>query len=173
MANPLGRAVVTDEGKSLLAEALAGGEAVIPKFYRFSQEHYEADSSMVSSDISLFWKEKDVDLYQMVDANTIELVLITEATDADFFVYTIGIYLEDGTLFAVANPTYPIASAQRQVAKIQLSYADIGEALNFLYLPHQETEQDISLLNTIAVHGNQITKNTLDIQGIIIQGINQ
>ena len=171
MANPLGRAVITNAGKTLLANALAGGTQVIPKYYKFSKEIYVASEIMVSADIATSWRQHDIDLYQMIDANTMELAMITEAPEADFDVSTIGIFLEDGTLFAVANPLYPIAKSSKQIAKVQLSYADIGEAVNFLYVPHDETEQDLALLDTIVTHGNQITKNQLDIEGIILQGI--
>jgi len=171
MANPLGMAVITGTGKNLLVNALAGGDKVVPKFYRFSKETYIADSSMTSDDIETYWKEKGIDLYQVVTNDTIEFTMITEAIDAEYPVATVSMYLEDGTLFAVANPRYPIEALQRQIAKIQLSYEDMTQALDFVYLPFDETEQDLSLLNTIAVHGNQITKNTLKIEGIKLQGV--
>lgn len=172
MANPLGIATLTDAGKTLLAESIAGGTRIVPKYYHFIEEHYEVVSTMVASDLPTFWKEKDIDLYQMVDANTIEFVMVTEASDAEFDVRTVAIYLEDGTLFAVANPSYVISRSQRQVAKIQLSFADIGQALNFMYIAHSETDQDIALLNTIVVGGNQVLKNTLTLKSVKIQGVN-
>ena len=172
MANPLGIATLTDAGVTLLAESIGGGTQVVTKYYHFIEEYYVIDSTMIASDLPTYWKEKDIDLYQMVDENTIEFVMVTDATDADFDVQTIGIYTEDGTLFAVANPSYPISKAQRQVAKIQLSFAGLGQALNFMYIAHTETEQDISLLNSIATNGNQILKNTLTLKSVKIQGVN-
>lgn len=172
MANPLGTAVITDAGVALLAQSLANGTQVVPKYYHFIETYHEALNTMVASDLPTFWKEKDIDLYQMVDINTIEFVMVTEASDADFDVRTIAIYLEDGTLFAVANPSYVISQSQRQVAKVQLTFVNIGLALSFKYIPHSETDQDIALLNTIAVHGNQTTKNTLTLKGVKIEGVN-
>lgn len=172
MANPLGKAVLTELGITKIVESLGGGVQITPKYYHFIEEYYEADSTMVAGDIPTYWKEKDIDLYQMVDDHTVEFVMITEASNADYSVSTIAIYLEDGTLFAVANPSYVISQSQRQVAKIQLSFSEIGQALSFMYIPHTETEQDISLLNSIATSGNQILKNTLTLKGVKIQGVN-
>ncbi len=171
MAQALGNAFITDTGKGLLAYALAGGELVLPKYYKFSSDYYTARADMTSADIPVAWKTQDIDLYQMIDANTVEFVMTTEALDADFQVATISIYLEDGTLFAVANPSHPIAGGQKQIAKVQLSYAEIGQLVNFQYVPYSKTDSDLALLDTIVTHGNQITKNQLDIEAIIIQGI--
>lgn len=172
MANPLGIAIITDNGKNMLADAVLNGTFITPAKFRFSSQLYSADAAMTAEDIPEYWVENDISLYQVVDNDTVEFSMIIEAVDAIDNIQTVSIYLDDGTLFAVANPSYQISKQQRQVIKIQLAFSNMGDVLNFEYLPFDETEQDLALLDTIATLGNQITKNTLDLKGVKFEGVN-
>lgn len=166
----VGQSIITADGINALANAAASGTSVKPKYFRFSNQDLVLDPNLSASDIRA-WRTQDINLYQKVDNKTVEFVCDVEPTEANDYARTCGLYLEDETLFMVAKPPYPFPPSLRQTFKIQMVYEDVTKLLDFKYVAFSQSEQDLSLLNTTVVSGNQILKNTLKLEGIKIQGV--
>lgn len=167
----LGKALVTADGINAILNAASSGSSVKPKYFKCSNQDLVLDANLSAKDIN-GWRTQDIDLYQVMDENTIEFVCDVVPTEAVDYIKTIGLYLDDGTLFMVARPPYPFPPGLRQTLKVQLSYSAVTGVMDFKYVSHQETEQDLNLLNSNVVQGNQILKNTIKIEKLKIKGVN-
>ena len=166
----IGQSIITIDGINALANASASGASVKPKYFKFSNEDLVLDPNLSASDIT-GWRTQDISLYQKVDDKTVEFVCDVIPTEASDYTRVCGLYLDDGTLFMVAKPPYPFPPSLRQTFKIQMVYQNIDGLLDFQYVAYSQTEQDLSLLNAICLSGNQILKNTLNLERIQIQGV--
>lgn len=166
----VGQSIITADGINAFANASASGTSVKPKYFQFSAQDVVLDPNLSAGDIT-GWRTQDISLYRKINADTVEFVCDVAPTEATEHTRVCGLFLEDGTLFMIAKPPFPFPPQLRQTFKIQMVYANASALLDFAYLPHQETEQDLSALNTTVVCGNQILKNTLKLEGIKLQGV--
>jgi hypothetical protein len=166
----VGKSIITADGINALANASASGTSVKPKYFKFSNQDLVLAPNLSASDLT-GWRTQDINLYQKVDDRTVEFVCGVIPSEAVDYTRVCGLYLEDGTLFMVAKPPYPFPPSLRQTFKIQMVYEDITGLLDFKYVAFSQTEQDLSLLNTTVVSGNQILKNTLKLERVKIQGV--
>ncbi len=150
-----GKSIVTADGINALANASASGGSVKPKYFKFSSQDLVLDPNLSASDID-GWRTQNIDLYQKVDERTVEFVCDVIPTEATDYTRVCGLYLDDGTLFMVAKPPYAFPPTLRQTFKIQMVYENADELLDFKYVSHDETEQDLSILNTNATLGSLI-----------------
>ena len=148
----VGAVIVTADGINALVEADSTGRSIKPKYFRFSVQDLVLGPELSAGDIH-GWLTRDISVYRQIDGNTVEFVCDVPPTEATDYARIVGLYLDDGTLFAVAKPPYPFPPALRQTLKIQVQYRQVGELMDFHYLSHYETEQDLNLLNTEAVLG--------------------
>ena len=153
----VGAVIVTADGINALVEAESTGRSVKPKYFRFSLQDLVLDPELSAEDIH-GWLTRDISVYKQIDEHTVEFVCDVPPTEATHYARIAGLYLDDGTLFAVAKPPYPFPPALRQTLKIQVQYRQVGELMDFRYLPHHETEQDLNLLNTGSVLGLKILR---------------
>ena len=166
----VGESLATADGINALANASASGTSVKPKYFKFSSQDLVLDPNLSAEDI-VGWRTQDIDLYQVLDSETVEFTCDVVPTEATDYTRVCGLYLEDGTLFMVAKPPFAFPPSLRQTFKIQMVYENANELLDFKYIAFAETEQDLSLLNSIVTGGNQILKNTLKLEGLKIEGI--
>lgn len=166
----IGMSIITAEGINALANASASGTSVKPKYFKFSNQDLVLDPNLSASDINS-WRTQDINLYQKVDEKTVEFVCDVIPTEAIDYSRVCGLYLDDGTLFMVAKPPFPFPPSLRQTFKIQMVYENITGLLDFKYVSFSQTEQDLSLLNSTVVAGNQILENTIKCENLKIQGV--
>ena len=164
-------AILTNDGIHALANATASGTSIKPKYVTFSNQVLNLDPTLSASDIA-GWLTQDITAYLPVSKDVATFQCVVQAIDAVDFTRFVGLFLDDGTLFMIGKPTFPIAPNITQKINIPLTYANMQSNISFAALPFSETEQDLNLLNTLCVGGNQIFKNTLKIEGITIQGVN-
>jgi len=165
-----GSSIITADGINALANASASGTSVKPKYFKFSNQDLVLDPNLGQSDI-VGWRTQDINLYQKVDARTVEFTCDVTPTEAIDYTRVCGLYLDDGTLFMLARPPFAFPPSLRQTFKIQMVYDNASGLLDFKYVVFSETEQDLSLLNATCVSANQILKNTLKLEGIKLQGV--
>ena len=176
MSTPIGQSLITAEGINALTQAQLVGGQIRPKFFRFSDTDMTLDPTLSAEDISA-WYTHDISLYRRIDNNTVEFVCDVSPEEATHYTRTAGLYLEDGTLYAVAKPPFPFPPMLRQTFKVQITYSNAGTLMDFKYIPHQETEQDLALLDTILTQGEVMMKemarnrHITHIQGVPVQWI--
>jgi len=158
----VGSSIITIDGINALANASASGASVKPKYFKFSNQDLVLDPNLGKSDI-IGWRTQDINLYQKVDDKTVEFVCDVAPTEASDYCRICGLFLEDGTLFAVAKPPFAFPPSLRQTFKIQIVYKDLTKLLDFKYIPFSETEQSLAILNTAITLGNEILKNSNEI----------
>ena len=163
----VGKSIITVDGINALANGNGSGSSVKPKYFKFSNQDLVLNPNLSASDLT-GWRTQDINLYQIVDNQTVEFVCDVEPTEASDYTRSVGLFLEDGTLFMVAKPPYPFPPSLRQTFKIQMFFKNVNNLLDFKYLPYQETEQSLSILNASSILGNEILKNREDIEKIKI-----
>lgn len=171
---PVGALVITEDGINALTEAQLIGRKIKPKFYRLTEDDLVIDPTLSAGDIS-GWYTHDINLYKEIDRDTVEFTCDIPPTENTHYTRTVGFYLEDGTLFAVAKPPFSAPPMFRNRFHAQIGYANAGQLMDFRYLPHQETEQDLALLDMILTQGEMMMKemafsrNITHIQGVSVQ----
>lgn len=165
-----GQSIITADGINALVQATVSGKQIQPKYFRFSEQDLILDPNLKAKDITA-WKTQNINLYSVIDNNTLEFTCDIEPTAATKYTRSCGLYLEDNTLFLVAKPPFAFPPMLRQTFKIQMSYQNATGLVDFKYIPFSQTEQDLSLLNSIVTGGNQILKNCLKIEKIKIKGV--
>jgi len=158
----VGNSIVTADGINALANASATGTSVKPKYFKFSNQDLVLDPNLSAEDIH-GWRTQDINLYQKVDAQTVEFVCDVEPTEASDYAKVCGLYLDDGTLFMVAKPPYPFPPSLRQTFKIQMIYENATELLDFKYVSFSEEEQSLSILDTSISLGLQTMENAKEL----------
>jgi hypothetical protein len=167
----VGKTVVTADGINAIIEAQQTGRVIKPKYFRFSEQDLVLDPTLSASDIH-GWMTSDISLYHSSGNDVVEFVCDVSPEKATHYTRLCGLYLEDGTLFAIAKPPHPFPPGLRQTFKIQVGYTNAAKIMNFVYVPHQETEQDLSLLDTSVSLGTEIIGNSEKI-GMIITKIGE
>ena len=159
----VGAAVVTAAGIQAIAEAQAQGRSIQPRRFGFSSQEYTVDPML--TEIAC-WKEDAIDVTLEVDADTVEFDCIVEPEEASSYTRFVGIYLDDGTLFAVAKPPFALPPGLRQTIKVQIRYQQISEVMSFQYLPTDEAEQWASvIMNTLQQIGTDILTHDMHMLG--------
>jgi len=146
----VGSAVVTAAGIRKIQEAQSTGRSIKPDRFGFSSDNLTVDPMLES--IST-WKRDTIDAYLPISDDTIEFSCVVEPDEAAAYTRLVGLYLDDGTLFAVAKPPFAMPPGLRQVVKVQIRYSAISEVMNFEYVPTDEIEQSLSVLDTSAAAG--------------------
>lgn len=163
----VGETLITVEGINALIEAQATGESIRPKYFTFSEQDLALTPALSASDLHP-WLTQNIDLYTLTDDHHVEFVCDVPPNEATHYTRIAGLYLEDGTLFAVAKPPFAFPPMLRQTFKVQVAYANAGELMNFQYISHAETEQSLSVLESTAQLGEAIMRNAQYIAGIDI-----
>ncbi len=169
-----GLTIFTADGLNALANASATGGSVAPKYFKYTSQSLLLDPTLTASDI-VGWHTQDISVCKVFkegDSTFVEFVCDVTPTDATDYMRFCGLYLEDGTLFAVAKPPFPLPPELRQTFIIQLTYQNIDSLMNFQYLNFDEGEQDLNALSFAATQAELLMKNTLNIAGIKIEGVN-
>lgn len=161
----IGGVILTNDGRNALAQAHANGTQVKPKFYRQSEQDLVLDPALSAGDI-VGWRTHDIDMVDVENESTVAFKMdcpIEEATD---YTRLLGIYLEDGTLYAVAKPAYALPPSVRQVFTPKIAVNQQVELMDFNYLPSEESDAFNREFHTDCVNFLQITKNTTKIKEI-------
>lgn len=164
-----GSSLITVAGLNALANASAIGSSVKPKYFKFSNEDLVLDPNLSKSDL-LGWRTQDINLYQTVDDKTVEFVCDVEPSEATDYTRSVGLFLEDGTLFVVAKPPFAFPPFLRQTMKIQMIYDNANELLDFKYLPYHWEKQSLMMIDTTITLGLAIIDNAKEL-GLIKQKI--
>jgi predicted nucleic acid-binding Zn-ribbon protein len=132
----VGGSILTTAGLNAFANS---GSSIIPKYFKFSSDDIVLEETLTDENFTNPWIQKDITLYQVLDNNTIEFVCDLLPTEATNFTRSAGLYLEDGTLFMAATPPNAFPSGLRQTFRIQMSYTNAGQMLDFQYIDLDNT----------------------------------
>ena len=144
----VGKVVLTVQGSYALADAQATGKNIQPKYYKVSNQDIPLDPTL--TDIPGVWKQDNISGYIPIDPDTVEFVIDIPPEQTTDYGRTFGLYLADGTLFAIAKPPYPFPPNLRQIFRIQVKYSNITQITDFQYIPFFETERSIAIMDTTA-----------------------
>jgi hypothetical protein len=152
----VGTSILTNAGLQKLINALAQGTKVSPKYYKVTDTNVSLDPAL--TDIPNAWKQGDISGYVQIDANTIEFLITIPHEEVTKYGQCFGLYLDDGTLFLVAKPPYPFPPGMRINFKVQFYFEQAENVINFQYIPFDETEQNLAIMDVSTVYDllNQI-----------------
>jgi|GEM_PF-992073 len=145
-----GKTYITANGIKALAEASTLGIKVKPSYFKVSNTDIDIYPGIDISDLSNSWYQADISGYIQIDDNTVQFILDIPQESATKFGKIFGLYLEDGTLFAVAKPPYDFPPLMRQRLKVQFVWQQIESVMNFEDIPFYEFDQDITKLEAIS-----------------------
>jgi len=166
-----GGTVLTIAGRNALRDAELTGRSAVPKYYKVSSQDYPLDPSMAGPAFN-GWRQHDIDAYVPVDPSTAQFTVQVPQAEATDDMLTVGIFLEDGTLFGIAKPPYAMPRGITQVFHILHEYDGINELLDFRYLPIEAMEQELAILDTILTQGEATMKEMAHSRRITkIQGV--
>jgi len=153
--------IILDDGK---AEILEPDIITFPKYFRVSYDDIPALSNVNINDYS-FWYQKNIDLFRVIDKDTVEFTCIIEAIENTNITRSICLYFDDPDstkdipfLLGVLNEDIP--SDTRVVISIQFKLTNATDKIDFSFITADKLEEGILSLNTLITLGNQITKNT-------------
>ena len=146
-----GKTVITLNGLKALTEASSLGRRVKPVYFKVS----DADIGDIYPGIDLkdlpsVWHQANISGYIPVNDSTIQFILDIPEETATKYGKVFGLYLEDGSLFAVAKPPYPFPPLMRQRFKVQFVWEQIEAVMNFEDIPFYEFDQDVAHLDALS-----------------------
>ena len=164
MPNPVGQGVLTINGANAVADAATTRRTIKPKYYKASRNDIPLDTTL--TDISGVWRQADISGYVKLDERTVQFWIDIPPEQANDWTRTVGLYLDDGTLFAIAKPPYPLPPASRQsiFIQLQLEIYTLDQVFNFQYIPFYEAEQSYAILDLSAVLGKKIAEHKQEIE---------
>ncbi len=142
-----GESVITAAGINAIVEAQSRGRKIAPKYFRYSEEEIVLDPMLEAKDFS-GWITKDIDIIKEIDNNTLEITCDVLPDSANRYTRAVGVFLEDGTLFAVAKPPFPYPPKMRQTFKLQITYEQINNVVDFKYVGTNIEEKEAIILDS-------------------------
>lgn len=129
--------ILTTQGRQAISNAMATGTQVFPKTFKFItpiltiNENYTA-STINQSDI---WYSADITEYDIDSTyQTVSFNCIVEANLATAKTGTVGLYFEDGTLFAIASLSSQLPAGTRQGVYLRINMDSSQAAFNFNFI---------------------------------------
>jgi hypothetical protein len=145
------------------AQAMATGTKVRPATFALCSREYELSPGMELPTLDDVFLTGDIAAAMVVNEQTVEFLISVQGTDMADWCRTIGLYLEDGTLFCAAAPAFPAAPGWELHYKIQHVLGNVEEALDFSYISYDQTERDLTALHAQATLGAQTLENARQI----------
>ncbi|WP_457679446.1 phage tail-collar fiber domain-containing protein [Thermovibrio sp.] len=146
-----GKTVITLKGLKALTEASSIGRQVKPVYFKVSdQDIGDIYPGIDIDDLSGVWYQANISGYVPVNDSTVQFILDIPEEKATRYGKVFGLYLEDGTLFAIAKPPYPFPPLMRQRLKVQFVWQQIETVMNFEDIPFYEFDQDVVHLDAVS-----------------------
>ena len=146
-----GKTVITLNGLKALTEASSLGRRVKPVYFKVSDADIgDIYPGIDIADLPSVWHQANISGYIPVDDSTIQFILDIPEEKATHYGKVFGLYLEDGTLFAVAKPPYPFPPLMRQRFRVQFVWQQIESVMNFEDIPFYEFDQDVVHLDALS-----------------------
>ena len=146
-----GKTVVTENGLKALIEASSVGKQIKPAYFKVSEQDVgDIYPGINVSDLPAVWYQASISAYVPVNSSTVQFILDIPQDKATKYGKTFGLYLEDGTLFAVAKPPYPFPPLMRQRFRVQFVWEQIDSVMNFEDIPFYEFDQDVVHLDAVS-----------------------
>ncbi len=146
-----GKTVVTENGLRALIEASSVGKQIKPAYFKVSEQDIgDIYPGTNIADLPSVWYQAPISAYVPVNDSTVQFILDIPQDKATKYGKTFGLYLEDGTLFAVAKPPYPFPPLMRQRFRVQFVWEQIDSVMNFEDIPFYEFDQDVVHLDAVS-----------------------
>jgi len=152
--------IILNSGKT---ELLLPESNNFPKYFKLSSQDIPL---LETTDITEydFWYQKDIDVYQIIDSDTVEFTCILDMDQNINITKSICLYFDTDTEkdipFLLGVLTNEIQPGSRIVLSIQFKLSGASKLLNFNFIPVDKMEEGLLSLNNLITLGNQITKNT-------------
>ena len=146
-----GKTVITLDGLKALTEASSVGKQIKPAYFKVSDTDIgDIYPGIDVKELPSVWYQADITGYIPVNDSTVQFILDIPQEKATHYGKTYGLYLEDGTLFAVAKPPYPFPPLMRQRFRVQFVWQQIDSVMNFEDIPFYEFDQDVVHLDAVS-----------------------
>ena len=146
-----GKTVITLNGLKALTEASSVGRRVKPVYFKVSDADIgDIYPGIDIADLPSVWHQANISGYIPVNDSTVQFILDIPEEKATHYSKVFGLYLEDGTLFAVAKPPYPFPPLMRQRFRVQFVWQQIESVMNFEDIPFYEFDQDVAHLDALS-----------------------
>ena len=162
--------ILLDDGKEKL---LSPDIIPSPKYFRIYDTQLNITPAISKEDMNNkpFWIQKPIDLYRIVDDNTVEFTCILENEESTSNSGSICLFFEDDVPFLFSQFTTIIPSGNRQIINIQFKLSNASKEVNFQFIKTDALEEGLLSLNTLVTLGNQITKNTTILNKIYLPDV--
>jgi hypothetical protein len=167
--------IILDTGK---AELLEPDIIAFPKYFKISSEEIPVLATIDASTEGSynFWYQKDIDIFKVIDSDTVEFTCVLEASENTNNTRSICLYFDNPNstydipfLLGVLNEDLP--SNTRVVITLQFKLTNATEKIDFSFITTDELEEGLLSLNTLMTLGNQISKNTTIINKIYLPDV--
>jgi hypothetical protein len=150
----IGSTILTNAGASALTQASISNPVDISSMY------FVVSNQVITLDPTLTtltgWITKPVSSIVIINDDAIQISCIVEPNESVSSMMVVGVFLPDGTLFALSQPANPIPPLMRQVLNIQLVYSSITQLTQFNFIPTDVNNQNLMMLNIQASMANQL-----------------
>jgi hypothetical protein len=152
--------IILNSGKT---ELLLSDTITFPKYFKLSSQEIPLLETTDANNYE-YWYQKDIDVYQIIDQDTVEFTCILEMDQNINITKSICLYfdtdLEKDIPFLLGVLINEIQPGSRLVLSIQFKLTNASTLLNFSFITTDKMEEGILSLNNLITLGNQITKNT-------------
>lgn len=165
----VGEIMLTNDGLAALAQAQASGTKIKVTHYKQLETDLTFDPRLKTKDIH-GWRYKLLDRPSTVNKDVVSYTVDCPIDEAVKFTRTIALFMENGLLYALAKPPFPIPANVRQRFEIKVGFSNLATLMNFNYQNSEELDREIRELKHTALMGSLILKNSEEITTLKIKG---
>ena len=164
-------AIITTKGIELLSQASADINKFTPKKFKFSADDVDISPSLISSDINT-WIESEITYLDFLDNSTLQITCEILPDKATSSVKTVGVYDDNDTLLIVHKLNNALPQGIKQTVIMTVTFTNIKNCnIDVSYISSDKNKEGLVSLNNLLILGNQITKNTLSLNRLAIEGV--
>ncbi|MGW8169627.1 MAG: hypothetical protein ACWGHH_06450 [Sulfurovaceae bacterium] len=161
--------IITTQGQQAIANALANGTTISPHTFKFITPILPINEAYTENSISPtdIWYSNTITEYDIDENATTSFNCIVEANLATAKTGTVGLYLDNGMLFAICALSSQLPEGQRQGVYLRINNDSATSAFNFNFLSLNDYmhETDSIFIGTTAIALNRAS-GALTLNGV-------
>jgi hypothetical protein len=165
----IGEIMLTNDGLNALAQAQASGTKIKVTHYKQIERELTFDPRLKSKDIK-GWRSHALDRPTVVSESVVSYIVDCPIDKALNFTRTIALFMENGLLYALAKPPFPIPPNVRQRFELKIGFSNLATLMSFNYANSEEFDKELRELQHTALIGSMLLKNTKEITTLKIKG---
>jgi len=165
----VGEIMLTNDGINAILRAKASKTTIKVTHYKQIETEVAFDPRLKAKDIN-GWREHTLDRPSIVNNDVVAYVIDCPIDEATHFTRTIALFMENGLLYALSKPPFPIPPSVRQRFSVKVGFSNIAKIMSFNYVNSEEEDRAFRELSHTALMGSLILKNAREITTLKIKG---